>query len=228
MVPRRAPALVAAVTALLGTLVLLGVTGTVAVAAPGPATGARAAAPKPPPAGVTITGAGLDEPLTLHADQHPTQVSAVVDQVSWLGQSGPAAAPKQADLGPKYTVVVLAGDVAKQSYDLYPLAKGGPRAYRPAKQPDARKTGAAWFLGRLSMPETLRGVGVPLPPQIDTLSGGIGGGERVIPDEAINPGQDLGELFGELRHLMLLNILVIVLITGGLAGIALLIRRRTR
>ena len=64
-----------------------------------------------------------------------------------------------------------------------------PRVYRPAKQPDARKTSAGWFLGRLSMSETLRTAGVPLERQFDTVSGGVGGGERVIPEDSLNPGQ---------------------------------------
>ncbi|MFC8847153.1 MULTISPECIES: hypothetical protein [unclassified Micromonospora] len=181
------------------------------------------------PAGVDITGEGLTEPLRLRATAHPVEVVAVVDQVSWLGRTGAASGPKPADLGPKYTVVVLVGEIATQTYDLYPLAKGGPRVYRPAKQPDpARKEKAGWFLGRLSMSETLRTVGVPLERQLDTVSGGVGGGERVLPDESLNPAGDIDEALDELQRLLLLNVGVMLVITLGLAGIALLIRRRTR
>ncbi|MFE9183800.1 hypothetical protein ACFYMB_10740 [Micromonospora haikouensis] len=181
------------------------------------------------PAGVDITGEGLAEPLRLRATAHPVEVVAVVDQVSWLGPTGAASGPKPADLGPKYTVVVLVGEIATQTYDLYPLAKGGPRVYRPAKQPDpARKEKAGWFLGRLSMSETLRTVGVPLERQVDTVSGGVGGGERVLPDDTLNPAGDIDEALDELQRLLLLNVGVMLVITLGLAGIALLIRRRTR
>ncbi len=186
------------------------------------------AAPKPPPAGVDITGDGLDEPLRLRANVHPAEVVAVIDQVNFLGRTGQTTGPGKADLGPKYTVVVLAGDTPKQTYDLYPKAAGGPRVYRPAKQPDSRRTSAGWFFGRLGMSETLRAVGVPLERQLDTVSGGIGGGERVIPEDAINPARDIDEALGELQRLLLLNVAVVVTITSGLAGIALLIRRRTR
>ncbi|WP_433386829.1 hypothetical protein [Micromonospora sp. KLBMP9576] len=186
------------------------------------------AAPKPPPAGVEITGQGLAEPLRLRADDRPAHVVALIDQVNFLTRTGQAKGPKAADLGPRYTVVVFAGDVAKQTYDLYPKAVGGPRVFRPAKQPDARKTTAGWFLGRLNMSETLRTAGVPLERQFDAVSGGAGGGERVIPEEALNPTKDLDEAFGELQRLMLLNIAVVLVITSGLAGIALLVRRRTR
>ncbi|MFB9543906.1 hypothetical protein [Micromonospora sagamiensis] len=190
--------------------------------------GAAHAAPKPAPPGVDITGAGLAEPLRLRADIDPAHVTAVIDQVNWFAADGAPSGPKAADLGPKYTVVVLAGDQPQQTFDLYPLAKGGPRAYRPAKQPNAAKTHAGWFLGRLNMSETLRTAGVPLPRQIETVSGGVGGGERMLPEESLDPGRDIDQALGELQRLLLLNAGVVIVITIGLAGIALLIRRRTR
>nr|WP_229688247.1 hypothetical protein [Micromonospora yangpuensis] len=185
--------------------------------------------PKPPPAGVDITGVGITEPLRLRESDRHAHVVAVIDQVNWLSRAtGQSKGPKAADLGPKYTVVVLAGDVPKQTYDLYPRANGGPRIHRPAKQPDGRKTGAGWFLGRLNMSETLRIAGVPLERQLDTLTGGIGGGERVIPDDSLDPSKSINESMGALQRLLLLNVAVVVTITAGLAGIALLVRRRTR
>ncbi|WFF00787.1 hypothetical protein [Micromonospora sp. WMMD964] len=190
--------------------------------------GPASAAPKPAPAGVDITGVGLSAPLQLRAETQPAHVGAVIDQVNFLAGTGMAKGPKAADLGPKYTVVVLAGDTPKQTYDLYPKAIGGPRVYRPAKQPDGRKTSAGWFLGRLSMSETLRTAGVPLERQFDTVSGGVGGGERVLPEDTLDPAKDLDEALGDLQRLLLLNVGVMLTITVGLAGIALLIRRRTR
>ncbi|MCZ7418324.1 MULTISPECIES: hypothetical protein [unclassified Micromonospora] len=184
------------------------------------------AAPKTPPAGVDITGHGLGEPLRLRADTHPAHVVAVIEQVNHRGLVRQSGGPKKADLGPKYTVLVLAGDAPKQTYDLYPKAVGGPRVYRPAKQPD-RKVSAAWYLGRVSMSETLRTAGVPLERTYEAVSGGVGGGERIIPEEALNPAQDINEAFSDLRRLLLLNVAVVMVITVGLAGIALLIRRRT-
>ncbi|MBM7490161.1 hypothetical protein JOD64_001383 [Micromonospora luteifusca] len=186
------------------------------------------AAPNPAPAGVDITGVGLSEPLRLRADKQPAHVTAVIEQVNFLARTGMSTGPKPADLGPKYTIVVLAGETPKQTYDLYPKAVGGPRVFRPAKQPDARKTSAGWFLGRLSMSETLRTAGVPLERQFDTVSGGVGGGERVLPEDTLDPAKDLDEALGDLQHLLLLNVGVMLTITVGLAGIALLIRRRTR
>ncbi|MFG1884524.1 hypothetical protein [Micromonospora sp. NPDC049102] len=192
------------------------------------ATGPASAAPNPAPAGVDISGEGLTEPLRLRAETQPSHVLAVIDQVNFFGRTGMPTGPKAADLGPKYTVVVLAGETPKQAYDLYPKAAGGPRVYRPAKQPDGRRTNSGWFLGRLSMSETLRTAGVPLERQFDTVSGGVGGGERVLPEDTMDPVRDIDEALGELQRLLLLNVGVMLTITVGLAGIALLIRRRTR
>ncbi|MDG4832461.1 hypothetical protein O7627_24585 [Solwaraspora sp. WMMD1047] len=191
--------------------------------------GTAQAAPKEPkgPTTVTITGDDIGAPINVQAADAPELFAALLDQVSYLTGAGQTTAPKKADLGPKYTVVLLTDDVAKQTYDLYPLANGGPRAHRPAKQPE-RKSTAAWFFGRLSMSETLRAAGAPLPERSDPISGGIGGGERVIPDEGLGAGDNLDRVLGELRHLLLLNGAVLLTITLGLAGIALLVRRRTR
>ncbi|MEV0733713.1 hypothetical protein [Polymorphospora sp. NPDC050346] len=188
------------------------------------------AAPEVPPAptSVTISGDDLAEPLVVVAEQQPEIFTAVMDQVNWLDRAWHAAAPKPETLGPKYVLVVSIEDRATETYDLYPLAGGGPRAFRPAKQPDKRKTAEAWFFGRLSMPEALRVAGAPLPEQNDAVSAGIGGGERAIPEDALRPGDDLDEMFADLREVLLMNAAVVVVITLGLAGIALLVRRRTR
>ena len=220
---RKVKRLLAAVTGvLIATGCALALVGTEAARAAAPT------APKPPPAGVDITGDQLTQPLRLRADTQHAEVVAVIDQVSWLGRTGLQRGPAAQDLGPKYTVVVLLGDSPKQTFDLYPLAKGGPRVYRPAKQPTPSKTKAGWFLGRLNMSETLRSVGVPLERQFDTISGGIGGGERVIPEESLDPVQGIDDALAELQRLLLLNVGVVLFITVGLAGIALLVRRRTR
>jgi len=191
--------------------------------------GPAQAKPAAKPTSIVITSKDLPNPVVIRADTQPDLFAAVFDQVSWLKGDGQTTAPKAADLGPKYTVVVHVNEVATRTYDLYPLAKGGPRAFRPAKQPDKSKPGAAWFFGRLTMGETLRAAGAPLPEQAVTLhGGGIGGGERVIPDEAIGTEEDVDRLLNELQRLMLLNGAVLLSITVGLAGIALLVRRRTR
>lgn len=189
---------------------------------------AAPASAKPPPAGVDITGVGIVEPLHLRPETHPSQLAAVIDQVDFLGDTGQSSEPKQADLGPKYTVVVLSGDTPKQTYDLYPKATGGPRIYRPAEQPDSQQTTAGWFFGRLTMSETLRTAGVPLERQVDTVAGGAGGSERMIPEDALDPAGNIDEAFSGFPRLLLVNVAVALTITMGLAGIALLIRRRTR
>ncbi|MFC7546145.1 hypothetical protein [Plantactinospora sp. GCM10030261] len=178
------------------------------------------AAPRPTPTSVTISGTGLGEPLVVHAKEDEALFAALLGQVSWLSGAGQGGAPKDADLGHKYTLVVDVEGAAKQTYDLYPLAKGGPRACRPGRTP-------AWFYGRLNMSETLRAAGVPLPEQAESITGGFGGGDSLV-DEDVDPKQNLDRVLGELRRLFLLNAGLIVVLTLGIGGIALLVRRRTR
>jgi hypothetical protein len=200
----------------------------VAVAAPLLVPSPALAAP-PKPDAITIDGEGLAEPITVRAKTNPELFEALLSQVNWLANAkGQTTSPKAEKLGRKFTVVVRIGDQAKQAYDLYPLAAGGPRAFRPAKQPDKRKSSNAWFYGRLNMSETLRAAGVPLPEKQETLHGGIGGGERVFDEDTLNPGRDLDRLLADLREVLLLNGAVVLVITMGLAGISLLVRRRTR
>jgi hypothetical protein len=190
-----------------------------------PASPAAAAPAKPTI--ITIGGEGLVEPITLKVADEPELFAAVHSQVTFLSGAGQTGAPKKDLLGPKYTVVVHYNGKPRFGYDLYPLAKGGPKAFRPATQPDKRKTTAAWFFGRLGMSEALRSAGVPLPERPDVVTGGVGGGQRAIPDDTLDAGGDLDKLLADLRQVLLLNAAVVVAITAGLAGIALLIRRRT-
>ncbi len=198
------------------------------LAAPALAAPPLAAPAKPPaPTTVRITGKGLKGPLVVKAADDPQLFRSLLLQVNWLATATPqTTAPKPDKLGPKYTIVVFVKDAAQQTYDVYPLAAGGPRAFRPAKQPSGKKA-AGWFYGRLTMSETLRLSGLPLPEKPDVISGGIGGGElvdAVEAEEAAGPGLDA--FLGELRQLVLLNGAVVLLIGLGLAGISYLVRRR--
>jgi hypothetical protein len=210
---------------------VLSVTGAVAVAA-ALAVGvlpvsAQAAPAKPPvPTAVRITGGTVKTPLVVRVTTDPAVFQSLLLQVNWLSTAAPqTTAPKADRLGPKFTMVVLVKDAAHQTYDVYPLAVGGPRAFRPAKQPGGKKV-AGWFYGRLTMSETMRLAGVPLPEKPDVVSGGIGGGELVesTVEKATGPGLD--EFVVELRQLVLLNGAVVLLIALGLAGISYLVRRR--
>jgi hypothetical protein len=177
---------------------------------------------------ITIRGEGLPRPLDVRNDADPELFAGLLSQVGWLAnRAGQAARPAPDKAGPKYTVIVYVKDKAKQQYDLYPLAAGGPRVFRPAKQPDRRATTAAWFFGRLNMSETLRVAGVPLPHLPDAL-GGAGGGEEEAAEEAVfAPMDELRLVFAEWKRLFLLNAAVVLLIAAGLAGFSLLIRPKT-
>lgn len=188
-------------------------------------------APKAPVAtAMSISGEGIAEPIIVTAAEKPQLFADLLKEVSFLQGTGTGqiAKPEADTLGKKFTVVVLYNDKPRFSYDLYPLAEGGPKAYRSDKQPDKKKTTAAWFLGRITMSEALRIAGAPIPEKPDVISGGIGGGERVIPEDAFAEGSDLDSLLADLRRLVLLNGGVVLVLTFVIAGIALIIRRRTR
>jgi hypothetical protein len=193
-----------------------------AIASPSSAATVRAARPN----AVTISGPGIAQTLTVRARQRPEEFAALLAEVSWLSsRSGLTGEPDASKLGDKYVLTVFTGNKPAQRYDLYPLAGGGPRVFRPARQPDQRATTAAWFYGRLSLPDSLRSAGVPLADPVSTVTtGGIGGGEAA--DKPFDPNADLATLLAEWRQFLLLNGAVVVVIALGLAGISLLVRRR--
>ena len=188
------------------------------------------AAPKPAtkPTAIEIKGAKLPGNRIVVTQQGNARLFAsLLSEVSWMASArSQTGAPPAASLGPKYTVTVFIKTTPTQVYELYPLAAGGPRAHRPAKQPTGRKSDA-WFYGRLAMSETLRVSGVPLEAKPDVVAGGIGGGigEKLEVD-AIDPVAGVTDILGEMRQLFLLNGAVLMVILVGLAGIAFLIRRR--
>jgi hypothetical protein len=190
---------------------------------------AASAAPKPPkPTAVQIAGAGLPGgKVVVAAQERAQQFQMMLSQVGWLATAAPqTSAPKRNALGPKYIVTVLAKNAPQAVYELYPLAKGGPRAHRPAKQPTGKKADG-WFYGRLTMSESLRRIGAPLKAKPDVVTGGIGGGIGEDVDVAqLEPAPTLDEFFAQMRRLLLLNGAVLVVILCGLGGIAFLIRRR--
>ncbi|MGX6601838.1 hypothetical protein ACWKSP_06850 [Micromonosporaceae bacterium Da 78-11] len=190
---------------------------------------AASAAPKPAPpkpTAVQIVGKDVTDKIVVQPDQ-PKLFTTLLDEVTWLANANPqTAAPKADKLGPKYTLTVLIKNAPSQVYDLYPMAAGGPRAHRPAKQPTGKKADG-WFYGRLTMSETLRVSGVPLKAKPDVVTGGIGGG--IGQDISVDDGDTLAEVnqfVGDVRRLFLLNGAVLIVILFGLAGIAFTIRRR--
>lgn len=131
---------------------------------------ALGALPSHPAAAVAAMSVRLDGPgfagLNVDIAADPELFSELLAQVAWLAnRPGDAPAPPVEALGPGYRLVVSVDGTPHQTYDLYPLAVGGPRVFRPAAQPN-RPVAAAWFYGRLSMPDVLARAGVPLPPSI--------------------------------------------------------------
>jgi len=191
--------------------------------------GSALAAPKTPPkpTAVQISGKFPGGTLTVQAAERADLFKRLLSEVSWLAATTPTTSKPAANkLGPKFTITVLIKDKPNQIYDLYPNAAGGPRAYRPAKQPTGKKT-AGWFYGRLTMSESLRVSGVPLKEKPDVVTGGIGGGvgEDVAAEE-LDPVEGVSSVLADMRQLLLLNGAVLLTILLGLGGIAFLIRRR--
>ena len=180
----------------------------------------------PKASGITISGKGMGD-LKIQAADRPEVFQVLIDEVGWLADATPqTSAPKSGKLGPRYTLTILVKDKPHHLYHLYPLATGGPRAHRPAKQPSGKKA-EGWFYGRFTMSESLRVSGVPLKAQTDAVNGGIGGGApEAVAAEEIDPVTQVNTFLDELRRLFLLNGAVLVVILFGLAGIAFLIRRR--
>jgi hypothetical protein len=179
------------------------------------------------PTSAQIAGKGIaDGKLVIQQAERPELFQMLMSEVSWLANATPQTTPPTAKkLGPRYTVTLYTKNTAQQTYDLYPLASGGPRAHRPAKQPSGKKVDG-WFYGRLTMSETLRFSGVPLAAKPDVVNGGIGGGVADDVSTKIDPVEKVNTFLADLRRLFLLNGAVLVVILFGLGGISYLIRRR--
>lgn len=187
----------------------------------------RALQAPPKPTAVQISGKFPEGKITVRPEDGAEIFQNLLSQVAWLADIAPqTGAPKADKLGPKFTILVLAQDAPQQTYDVYPLAAGGPRAFRPEKQPGGRKTEEGWFYGRLNMSESLRLCGIPLEEKLDAVTGGVGGGERTSLDEKLNPAGGVSQFLEQLRTLILLNGAVALTIALGLAGMAYLIRRK--
>jgi hypothetical protein len=207
---------------LAGAVLSIGIAPVAASAAP--------AAPKAPPKPTVVQIAGKDikDKIVITSADQSQLFQALVSEVGWLANASPqTTAPQVKRLGPKYTVTVLVKNTPQQVYDLYPLATGGPRAHRPARQPTGKKVDG-WFYGRMTMAQTLRVAGVPgLKAKPDVVTGGIGGGvaQGLEVDQA-EPAPSVQDVMAEMQRLYLLNGAVLVVIAFGLAGIAFLIRRK--
>lgn len=202
-----------------------GVTGLVAaavLAVAGPAM-AQAVADR-----ITVTGIDLAAPVEVVAADQPELCAALHQEVGWLVErDGDSPEPEPDQLGPQYTLVVYIEGEPRHRFHLYPLAEGGPRAFRPVEQPGDRTTDEGWFYGRLSMPDTLRAAGAPLTgdPATGTGGRGAGGGPPVV-EESEPPDTSPLAFLDQWRQGMLLAAALTVVVAAGLGGSAYLIRRK--
>jgi len=170
---------------------------------------------------LTVTGGDLTEPWSVTAAEQPEQYERLLAEVQWLlDRRGDAAKPAPEQLGPQFTLVVDTGDTQYQ-FELYPLSEGGPRVFRPKEQPGERTAREAWFFARLSLPETMRSVGIALPGDPD---GGAGGGAPNTSGTPTTTPDPLAFL-SEWREGVLLSAGVATAILAALASVAYLVRR---
>jgi len=187
---------------------------------------AATAAPTPTPApqpikAVEISGDGLASPIILFSDKHPQRHNAVRTEVEWLAGKGTPAPAPSGETGPKFSLTLFNAGAPTDRFDVYPLAVGGPRVFRPAEQPGGRKVNEAWFYGRLSMPSSLLAAGVPLAGVTpDPVIGGQAGGLDA------SPPPDLRGMLGQWSRFMGLNIAAIIILAAGVFAIAYLIRKK--
>ncbi|GHJ45141.1 hypothetical protein Cs7R123_24830 [Catellatospora sp. TT07R-123] len=171
---------------------------------------------------IAISGDGITTALTISSTDNQRVYALLISEVDWLAtRTSALKAPAADKLGPKFTVVTSVNGAAKQAYDLYPTAAGGPRVFRPQAQPDKRKVAAAWFYGRLSMPSSLRAAGVALGTPGPNEGGGGGG---TVESPLAEP--DIEAMVGDWQKFVGLNGAVVVVIAIGVFAIAYVLRRR--
>lgn len=210
-----------------GTLTLL---GTVLVAAP--------ATPAPAQEDeerdyITVAGVDLTEPMEVDSTDQPELYADLRTEVRWLvGRDAGISEPDSPTLGPEYEVVLHVDGEARHRFRLYPLAEGGPKVFRPSDQPGDESADEAWFLGRLSQPETLTEAGVPLTgsppgaPGSPREPGSAGGGGEAVPEPSSEPDGDGPLAFlAEWREGMMLTSALALAVLAGVASIAFLLRR---
>jgi hypothetical protein len=133
-----------------------------------PATGAAKG-----PDQATITGPGLDTPLSISGTEGSGDLGLLVNEAGFF----PAAFPQSPDpmlakqplarLGPRYAIVYrLPGpnsqaDTLRQ--DLYPYAPGGPISYMKPGQRfwDQERTRGGWYRGTVGLRQMLVRAGLP-------------------------------------------------------------------
>lgn len=175
---------------------------------------------------ITIGGGTLAEPLVVLASERPTICAELHAEVGWLvNRRGDAPEPDPETLGPQYEMVVHVEGEERWRFELYPLATGGPRVFRPAEQPGDREVRAAWFYARLTLPETLAAAGAPLDGNPMPPGGGIGG-EEAAQEETSTPEAGPLAFVDEWREGVLLTVAMTVALLVGLGGVAYLIRNK--
>jgi hypothetical protein len=119
----------------------------------------------------TISGPGLDSPLTLRGDHGSMELNRLAESAgvypALFGQSPDPMLPGKPSgkLGPKYTITwVMPGpnDVNRVRQYLYPYAAGGPVTYMPSGQRVyEQQTRGGWYRASIGLRDQLVTAGLP-------------------------------------------------------------------
>lgn len=125
----------------------------------------------------TITGAGLDQPITLDLQDHAGGASSLPTLADRTGffegiyPQEPSRVTQEAptgDLGPMLVIdwrmPTSATEVATIRQEIFPYAAGGPMVHTPAGQaihPEQRPTIGGWFRASIALTTMLQELGVP-------------------------------------------------------------------
>jgi hypothetical protein len=129
------------------------------------------------PAGATIAGPGLQDPVRLdaHSAMRVMEQTGFWDTATHIPQSGVLVARPKGDLGPKYVVTYELPRIVSVSYvrqEVYPFANGGPVTHVAAGQElFDRPTTGGWFRAATSLRRTLASHGVRRVPKTNASSG---------------------------------------------------------
>ncbi|HKS97915.1 MAG TPA: hypothetical protein VJT31_00165 [Rugosimonospora sp.] len=191
-----------------------------------PAGIARAASP---PDSLTILGPGMSAPITIPSDTQADLYANLLRQVGWMvGRTGDYTKPDLKTVGPKYTIMVFAAGIATQVYDVYPEAAGGPRAFRPGRQPSGKNGTDAWFYATVTLPSVLRDAGVNLPePVVSGQAAGSGYDPQYQPEDlSTSSSFSFSKELSEARLAFVATAATSVLVLVMLFGAAQISRRR--
>jgi hypothetical protein len=118
------------------------------------------------PTAATITGPGLDTPLSISGTEGSGDLGLLVQEAGFFPAAfdqtpSPMLGKRPSNLGPRFVIVHdLGSDTLRQ--DLYPYAAGGPVSYmKPGQRFWDMRTRGGWYQGTAALKQMLVKAGLP-------------------------------------------------------------------